>query len=425
MKRSKKTIPILSFVIGAFVFVSTAFADMMLGSGYDLLKNSAKRTAQQMESGLNNYTVEALLTFKIGDQTLFQSSMVNKFDLEKQASEVTTVNQNSKGETFSRYSYSDKTLSIWKNGGEDIYYVTEYRNSLKDNHHMFDNPFEEDGAQEIEKIVDAFVGSLKDYVQVEERAEGGRAFSGSLSEMQVPALVNAVSSYLVKQVINDRIRMEENAQIPNIDSDIFVKKITGTAVENKAGLLENVTGHAVLSGKDKNGVQHELTMNVVFKLTDVGSTKVAAPDLTNAKVEKVNQSNGLSSKYVGTYKNNIVIEKEGEFVKIGERVLEITSVDSGKVTGKYYETVKPEFAAEYPDPYNFTFEYQPDSSKPMSFFTYANPKGEQEYGQIHMSGSPGKIYLDLGIEIISENSFRSGIDHRFYDGEFHRVFEEE
>ena len=43
---------------------------------------------------------------------------------------------------------------------------------------------------------------------------------------------------------------------------------------------------------------------------------------------------GFSSKFVGTYKNNIVMDKDGKFVKIGERMVEITSVDGDKVTGK-------------------------------------------------------------------------------------------
>lgn len=43
MKLSKKSISVLSFTIGACVFVSTAFADMALGSGYDRLKNSVKK----------------------------------------------------------------------------------------------------------------------------------------------------------------------------------------------------------------------------------------------------------------------------------------------------------------------------------------------------------------------------------------------
>ena len=74
MKLSKKTMTVLSFTIGACVFVSTAFADMVLGSGYDRLKSSAKTTAAQMEKGLNNYTIEALFTLKDNDQTLLQAS---------------------------------------------------------------------------------------------------------------------------------------------------------------------------------------------------------------------------------------------------------------------------------------------------------------------------------------------------------------
>jgi hypothetical protein len=46
MKLSKKAITALSFTIGASIFISTAFADAMLGSGYDRLKGSAKTTAE-------------------------------------------------------------------------------------------------------------------------------------------------------------------------------------------------------------------------------------------------------------------------------------------------------------------------------------------------------------------------------------------
>ena len=56
--------------------------------------------------------------------------------------------------------------------------------------------------------------------------------------------------------------------------------------------------------------------------------EVVKPDLKGKKVE-VSTANGLSDKYVGTYKANIVIEKDGEFVNIGERTLEIDSVQDG------------------------------------------------------------------------------------------------
>jgi hypothetical protein len=348
--------------------------------------------------------------------------------MKKQATEESSVNQNANGEVTTYYSYSDKELSIWKSGTDETYYVTEYTGKYagRIERNIFANPFNGEGAPEIEKIVDALVGNLKDYVQVEERPEGGRIFSGTLTEMQVPALVNAVSSFIMKQVINDQHRIQENAQLPKMESDIFVKKVTGRAVENEAGLLENVTGEVVLSGKDKNGVQHDITLNAVFKLSDVGSTKVTKPDLSDANVEKVSHTSGFSSKYVGTYKNNIVIEKDGEVVKIGERTLEITNVEDGKVTGKYYEIVKPEYAEEYPNPYNFTFEYDPDDSTHgphMYFFSYTNQDGEVEYGQIH-PGNFGKIYLDLNMEIMDEHSYRSNMNYDLFDPEFIRVFPE-
>lgn len=422
MKLSKKKMTVLSFAIGTCVFVSTAFADMMLGSGYDRLKDATKTTAAKMEEGLNNYTFEIFLTLKDNDHML-QSSFNSKVDTRKLASEHSTITQYANGESSKSYSYSDQKLHIWNSGMDNKYYVTEFPDGMKRDHmnlNLFVNPFNEQGAPEIEKIVDALVGNLKDYVQAEERPEGGRVYSGTLSATQVPAIVNAVSSFGIKEMIRDQGRMEGQLKLENMESDIYVKKVTGTAIENQAGLLEHVTGDVILSGKDKNGVQHDLTLNVVFKLSDIGNTKIALPDLTGAKVEKVSHIGGLTSKYVGTYKNIIVIEKDGEFVKIGERVIEITKVEGDKVVGKYSETVKPGFEADYPDVYNFTFEYEQSDSNPM--FTYTNPKGEQEKGQLH-SSNPGKIYLDLQIEMIDTNSYQS--NHRpHYDQEFNRVFEE-
>ncbi|NOV02753.1 hypothetical protein [Paenibacillus planticolens] len=413
MKLSKKSVTVLSFTIGACLFVSTAFADTLLGSGYDRLKGSVKNTATLMEKDLKNYTIETLYTLKDNDQTLLQSSSTQKMDMEKQMQEDNTATKTAKGETTSRYTYSDKKQSVYKNGTDNTYYVTEYpANVNRKGPAEFNNPFKEKGAQEIEKIVDAVVGGLKDYVQVEEGQNGGKVYAGSLSEAQVPALMNAVSSFGIKQMLN------KDKGFPDIESDVFVKKVVGSAVENKAGYLENITGDITLSGKDKNGTEHNLNLNIMVKLSEIGNTKIAAPDLTGANVEKVNYSGGFSSKYVGTYKNNIVMEKDGKFVKIGERTVEITSVDDGKVTGKYSETVNPGYESQYPDKDAFDFEYNPSTS---TTFTYKNEKGEQKNGSIHQSNS-GKIYFEMNIEIINENSYRSEFKP-YYDGEFNRTFE--
>ncbi|MNI03896.1 hypothetical protein D3C73_568080 [compost metagenome] len=413
MKLSKKSMTVLSFTLGACLFVSTAFADMLLGSGYDRLKDSAKNTAALMEKDLNNYTVEALYALKDNDQTLLQVSMFKKMDTVNQLSEDNEVTKTANGETTSRYSYSDKKQSINKSGKDNTYYVTEYPADVnRKGPAFFSNPFKENGAAEIEKIVDAVVGSLKDYVQVEEGTDGGKVYSGSLSEAQVPAVVNAVSSFGIKQMLNNE------RDLPKIESDIFVKKVMGTAVENKAGYLENVTGDITLSGKDKNGVQHDLNLNVMVKLSEIGNTKIAMPDLTSAKVEKVSYSGGLSSKYVGTYKNDIIMDKDGKFVKIGERTVEITSLEGDKVAGKYSETVYPGFESDYPNKDVFNFEYNQATS---STFTYTDAKGEQKNGMIQPN-SVAKVYFEMNIEVIDKNSWQSS-SKQYYDGTFRRIFE--
>lgn len=422
MKISKKAIPVAAFALGACLFVSTAFADMMIGTGYDGLKSSLKQTAAQMEDGLDNYTIEAMFTLEANGRVLDQSSSVQKIDTIKNASENRSTSQNASGKSTSHYSYSDPKYSVWKSGEEEKYFVTEYPDNWEyGKEKRFTNPFTQEGAPEIERIVDALVGNLRDQVQGEERSDGGVAYVGTLTEAQVPAVVNAIVSFAVKQSISDQRQFTDEAnRLPNLTSDVFVKRISGAAYENEQGLLESLTGEAVLSGKDENGAQHDITATVVFRLSDVGTTTVEVPDLQGANVEKVARS-GFSSMYVGTYRNDIVLEENGEFVKIGERKLEISSVDGDTVAGKLTEYVKPEYAAKYGDVYDFDFVYEAGSFR-MSTFTYTNAKGEQEHGMISPSGN-AKLYLDLNIEVIDESSYRHN-SHPYFNGEFYRVFEE-
>lgn len=421
MKRSKRKWTILAFSVGACLFVSTAFADALLGSGYDRFKDSVKHTAEQMETGLDNYTAETLFTLKDNGRTIAQTSTSEKMDNVRRVSENVSVTQYANGESSEFYSYNDEKQSVWKSGSDNKYYVTERGDEGRPNHYLFNNPFKEPGAREMEKIVDALVGNLKEYVQAEERPEGGKAYSGSLTETQVPALVNAVSSFAMKQMIRDQRRYgDENLKLEEIESDIFIKKVTGTAIENANGILEHVEGNIVMSGKDKRGEERELAIQIVFHLTDIGSTKIQPPNLAKENVEKVLPYGGMGEKHVGTYKNNIVIEKDGQFMKIGERTLTIESVDNGQVSGTFAETVNPGFEADYPDPLQFSFQYKQSGSTP--FFTYVDSNGKKQNGRID-AHEAGRVYVELGIEVIDEHSWRS--DHRpYYDPYFNRAFED-
>lgn len=417
MKLNKKTVTALSFTLGATLFISTAFADALIGSGYDQLKSSIKTTSSQMESGLKNYTMEAMYTMKNNGETFMEVSNRTKYDSATNATESISVTQYGKEEPTQNYSYQDPNRSIWKNGFDDTYFVTEYSAPLPSRDRAFRDPFKEQGAAELEKVFDAIVGNLKDYVQAENGSDGGKTYSASLSEAQVPALVNAIASFGFKKILVDEGRSNRDLNIPQIESDIFVKKITGLASQQKSGTLENITGEIVLSGKDKNGSVHDLSVGVTVRMTAVGDTKIVLPDLTNANVTKAEQGdNGLSSRYVGKYKSNIVIERNGQFVKAGERVLEITGVEQGRVIGTFTETIKPEFEKEMGEPLVFTFNEKSESGNGPSYI-FTTPAGEKGSFQLFPNGM-GNVYMhtqELPVSVAKR------MDN--FGGEMNRIFE--
>lgn len=417
MKLNKKTVTALSFTLGATLFISTAFADALIGSGYDQLKSSIKTTASQMETGLPNYTMEAMYTMKNNGETFMEVSHRTKYDSATKATENTSVTQSGKGEPTQNYSYQDPNRSIWKGSFDDTYFVTEYSAPLPSRDRAFRDPFKEQGAAELEKVFDAIVGNLKDYVQAENGTDGGKTYSASLSEAQVPALVNAIASFGFKKILVDEGRSNRDLNIPQIESDIYVKKVTGLASQQKDGMLENITGEIVLSGKDKDGNVHDLSVGVTARMTAVGETKIVLPDLTNANVTKAEQGdNGLSSRYVGKYKSNIVIEKNGQFVKAGERVLEITGVEQGRVIGTFTETVKPEFEKEIGEPLVFTFNEKSESGN-GPFYIFTTPAGEKGSFQLFPNGM-GNVYMhtqELPVSVAKR------MDN--FGGEMNRVYE--
>jgi hypothetical protein len=64
---------------------------------------------------------------------------------------------------------TDKTTDISK-GNDGTYYVTEY--GQERDFSAVSNPFKEKEANDIERIADALVGSLKDHVVVKENTDG-------------------------------------------------------------------------------------------------------------------------------------------------------------------------------------------------------------------------------------------------------------
>ncbi|WP_253198962.1 hypothetical protein [Clostridium estertheticum] len=396
MKLNKKTAVIVSFALGSVMFATTAMAQVLTKSGYDQLKDSAKYTAESATTKLTSYTTDMSVILKDNGKVVYSNDSLDKVDVSKGADESveTRIDGSKKTE---RYNYSDKNGSIYKDSSKNIYNITEFTSPHKITNSQ--NPFKEDGATDMEKIADAVVGNLKDAVVVTQNPDGSKTLSGSLSEAQIPAIINAVVSLESKSVFGNRFNNSNNeSNIPKITSDVFVKEVKGNMVTTKDGLIQTVLGTGLISGKDAKGVEHKLTFELLAKMTDVNTTKVNKPDLTGKKVEKSIEQ-GYSKitnpeKYIGKYKTNILIEKDAKFIKIGERILDITALDNKGVSGRCYDEYSKGFEKYAVDKKDFKFTSTFEKGESNGKFKAVNSKDNEEQGNINIDKGSATIYFN-------------------------------
>jgi hypothetical protein len=405
MKVKKQTAMLVSFTLGALLLATTALADITTKSGYDQLKDALKVTAEQTSDKFDSFTLDLSIALKDNGKTMATTNDVHKYDRRKSASENTSSRELSDGEKSHSQTYSDKTTVIRVSDSDPTYYVTEFTQERKEE--AFSDPFKKEGADDIEKIADAIVGSLKDHVVVTENTDGSKGVTGSLTEVQIPSLVNAVASFQMKQEFTGG-----RDNLPHLTKDVFVKEVKGTAKINKDGVIENVLGSAVLSGKDDQGMVHEISIEVLFKMSDINSTTVSKPDLAGKKVVKdIAQEYGTEisnpEKFVGKFKNDILIERDGKFVKIGERIIVIAHFDNKTAEGRYYEKYKPEFEEYANTKRDFRFAAQKSEEKNSQDFNFTTE-----------SGNPGNIYFDQYGGKIQFNLNSSSTGGVAYDSEF-------
>lgn len=422
MKLKKTSTALAAVLIGAAVFTTSALADVVVGSGYNSLKTAVKATTRELSGNADSFTAKIDMTLKLDGQPLEQVSDVTRIDNQNRARETENTYTRGGNPQEGYYSYSDDTQYINKSDGDDTYYVTKRSvpQGSSDDGRMIADPFDSEMAKDAEKVLDAFVGGLKDIVQVEE-SEGKKQYIGNLTETQVPPVVNAVSSFMMKYGILESYDLQELG-LPAITSDIYVKEASGKAIENESGILESAIGTASVVGNDETGTEHTITLELALEISDVNATAVQAPNLEGEKVELFEETKSgyvFDSRYIGVYKNDIIKVESDQFIKIGERVLEITSIADGKIEGRYYEDYAEGYAPDLVRDFTFTGV---DELGENTVLTYTdNTDGAVKNGVLHRSGRYGQdLTLELNVEI-SDDSYMSTYDEDF-NGEFIRQF---
>ena len=417
MRFNKKSTMFGIFIFGAMILVTSGFADAALGSGYQNLKKSLKTTTARLVDDTDNFSVDITTTFKVDGKIYSEETTNTKVDIKNQAEETRTI-QLEKGNHVEYYSYSDKKQYINKNFEDGSYNVEEKQKSRK-NTNVAQNPFEEEEVKDVERIVDAFIGSLENVIQVEQSGKK-KMYIGNIGDSEIPPLVNALSSFAFKYSTLDDYTIKK-LNIPSPKSNVTLKDASGKAIENKDGIIEGGIFSVNMSAEDDKGAEHIYTLELSLDIKDINKTVVVAPNLDGQKVTYSKQGYALDKKYIGKYSNNIVEVKDNSFQKVGERIIEIISVKDGNVKGKYYEVYNKGYEPDVIR--SFEFSSNQDESEFYTIINYTDNNGKKKKGTID-STNLQDLYAAFDVKIDEENGGYSHTnDEENFNNEFVRVFE--
>ena len=446
MKLKNKKWVTLSVLVGIALLATTALADNISKSPYDQLKDAVKYTSSAMAGAeIENYTAVTRFSLKDNNILLMEKISENKTSMGGMENESSEITSTASGSILTSYSFNNADKNIWYDRYSDIYYVTEnqhyedkfsYREEI--NYNGGNDPLAEEHIDDLERIFDALVGNLKNYVTVVKNDDGTLEFSGSLSDAQIPAVINAIASFLTKQFLNstggydDRYYVEEPYAIdgmeksepavyneesekinfPKLDGDVFIKSISGRAKTDSDGMITSVYADIVLSGKDEDNTAHEVNFEIEMNVTDINTTEITEPDLTGKNVQinefgREEPKEKLTAKFEGTYKNDIITTIDDKFVKIGERVVVIEQIDETGVSGSYFE----EYLEGYEDKTPVSFDFNGENYDPYSvIITYTDSDGKTFSGNIYFDYNSASLqfYTDSGYD-----KFNSGFTRVF------------
>ncbi len=326
---------------GAVLFTTAAAADFLAGDAYTGAKNAVKDTVAYFSDGASSGTVEAGVNVLIDSEAVMTGEFLTKVDFEAyrmESSERTT----DLDDTYEYRHYEDENKNVRYLVEEDVYYVYPY--GLSRDYAIINNPFEEEMAQDLEKVFDAFVGNLKEFVNSKDNGDG-RLYYGELDSTQIPALPNTLAAFVTKYTFNDDYQRERYGL--TYLSEIAVEGIKGSLAVDKDGIIENAEGSLTMLGFDEDGNEHTIALEGYIKLYDIDNTVVLEFDPSGKNVieqpECIEETVTVSAylfdeRDLGTYKKDIVKVSDDSYEKTGEVKITITAVGDGEISGIYENT---------------------------------------------------------------------------------------
>lgn len=280
----------VSVAVGSLLMIGSAYAGLGDAPGYDAYKSAVKQTF-----AVQNVTKQMNVTVKDnGTKLLDVQSTVKEDKAKNEMSADINLNGGTASQGINLYRQDGK--QIIKASDNDIYNVIEGKQwKGKAGEHRGQAP---DGiSTEVENVVDALVGNLKDYVTLSPQADGTKNISMQLSGSQIPAVANAIGSLVVKQAANaeghhkgvqepfgDKLQGLQDS-MPKLTQDVKIDKFDLAAQVNADNRIEKQQMTLTISGKDAQGVSHEVVVAADFGLSNFNGTTPDHIDLNGKQVK--------------------------------------------------------------------------------------------------------------------------------------------
>lgn len=297
----KKSWLVLGSAVGisSIVMVATGISAMASTSGYDAYKSALKNTKTA-----SSVAVQAAAQLQDNGKVVVDASGSAKVSLTtKAASGSAEVTANGTQQSISFYKQKDG--AVLKSSASDVYYVKPQNAKEK---HKPKDASEQQMSQQVETVIDALVGNLKDYVAVNDQADGSKQISVQLDNAQLPAAVNAIAPIAIKQatkeLANDKpesgtqageFPFQENvlqSAAPQLTQDIKIEKVAVKANINASNYIQHQEADLTVSGKDDNGTAHQVILHLQADLTGYNSTTPDTIDLTGKNVQQIKHGQG-------------------------------------------------------------------------------------------------------------------------------------
>ena len=285
---SRKIITMVtSLAVGCSLLFATGFANASQMSGYDSYKSAVKDT-----KNLKNETADIKVSVSDNKTKLVDLSSNVKLDLKSNAmSSVIKVTKGTGAQTFNSYMQDGKSINKDSNSAE---YLVKTNNSKDFNKiDKVSNPTVE---KSMEVVVDTLVGSMNTGVETTVNTDGTKNIAINLKETEITPLVNAITQMAFIRATNTENGDHNNSKnelgglkdvLPQLQSEIKIESVNATGKISKDDIITNQTAKIVVTGKDAQGTQHEIILNIDLKLSNVNSTTPDKIDLTGKQVKEI------------------------------------------------------------------------------------------------------------------------------------------